>query len=540
MATLINGRFFGSTVLVVVRSNSPDSLLPTPFLSSIMRRTGLKRRNISMAFHNESLEWPHDIQQRLSEVLKDMKRFSYPLAIGGVFLAAYAILHFMHRPLAGEETLRYILAAGFVAFSVAVARAINFLVFDIIFQQRKGRQAPALLRVLLSIMVYSTLSALIFSLVLNRSLAGILTTSAVVSVIIGLALQETLGNFFAGISIHIEQPFHIGDTIKIEDRMGKVDAVTWRTTAIRTNSNSLLIFPNSVVAQKPLEIFRLDDMNRHSLVFPAPYSVPPQRVVSLVNRLVRKIPHVASERPSIARIVEFADSSVNYELLYWVKDYMRVPGLDARLRESIWYLFKRSNIDIPFPTRHVLVEQQETRRKSQEVNYGRVLDKVDIFDPLSPQEKELITSSMVRFVYAPGEIILQLGDEGDSMFVIRRGKAEVRLPKTNGDYQQIAVLGPGDFFGEMALFTGEARSADVVALEELVIFEIRKSCMELLFAENSDLVEAFSLKVAQRQAKLSKHSQAEAEESVPILQESILQRIKRFFCLNAQPESPVL
>ena len=460
-----------------------------------------------------------------------MKKIGFPLAFSGLLFLIYGILRFGHLYSVNQDILRYALAGGFVGLSIALTRSINVLVFDLAFEKRKGRQAPQVLRILLSIIVYVALFTIIFSSVLDISLSGLLTTSAVVSVIIGLAMQDTLGNFFAGISIHIEQPFYIGDTIKLGDQIGRVEAVSWRTTAIRTNHNTLIIFPNSVVALQPLEVFRFADLNRRALAFSAAYSVPPQRVISLVEKTVRNMPHVAVEKPAKVRITEFAASGIEYELLYWVKDYMKVPDLDSKIKESIWYTFFRSGIEIPFPTRHVLLEQQVSREEPQKPDYGNVIDRVGLFEPLSSQEREILSKSLAAYLYAPGEVILQRGDPGDSMFVVHRGKAEVCVTVAPGECKRLEVLGPGDFFGEMALFTGEPRSADVIAIEEIVIFEIRKASLERLLSENSRLAEVLSLKVAERQARLVALASTGPEESVPALQKSILRRIQHFFKL---------
>src|SRR5207249_6390901 len=146
-----------------------------------------------------------------------------------------------------------------------------------------------------------------------------------------------------------------------------------------------------------------------------------------------------------------------YEVLYWTKDYMWVPDIDAQIRQHVWYIYRRSEIDIPFPVRHVLLEQQGQAIPQQEDGYERVIESVEIFAPLSSDEKEAVARSAIKSVFAPGELILRRGAPGDSMFVIYRGNVEVRLPNRDGNAQQVAELKPGNFFGEMALLTGEPR-----------------------------------------------------------------------------------
>jgi small-conductance mechanosensitive channel len=433
----------------------------------------------------------------------------------------------------GSPVTKYVLAAALAGLTVMFVRAISYLLFDVAFVKRKGREAPDLLRGVLSIILYSIAFFFIYSQVIKGGLGlEVVATSTVVSVIIGLALQDTLGNFFAGISIHIEQPFHILDSVRIGNEIGRVEAVTWRTTTIRTNNNTVIIFPNSRVAREQIEIFPFNNLNRRVLRFPAPYGVPPETVIPVVRETVRALPNVASERTPIVRIAEFADSSITYEVLYWVKDYMLTPDMDAKIREHIWYAYRRRDIEIPFPIRHLLMEPIEPKAPPRAAGVERIIESVSLFEPLTEEERERVVAALVKHLYAPGELILKRGDAGGSMFIISRGRVDVRLPQVNGGTQQVAVLEPGNYFGEMALFTGEPRTADVYALDEVEVLEIRKAAIEPLMHNNVQLAEAISRRVAERQAELTAHTRAVPEAEKQEQSANILRRIKRFFSLS--------
>jgi CRP-like cAMP-binding protein len=209
---------------------------------------------------------------------------------------------------------------------------------------------------------------------------------------------------------------------------------------------------------------------------------------------------------------------------------MLTPDTDAKIREHIWYIYSRNDLYIPFPVRHVMYEKVEQAQKPKEIDYGSAIEAVDLFDTMTAQEKEAVVKAMVRYVYAPGELILRRGEAGDSMFIICRGRVEVKLPGSNVDLQRVALLEPGNCFGEMALLTGEPRNADVYAFDEVEILEIRKAIIQQLIDENNDLAEAFSQKIARRQAKLEaySHTAPEREERMRS-QQNLLRRIKGFF-----------
>ncbi len=434
------------------------------------------------------------------------------------------------RWLSGYRT--YPIAVVTVAVGAAVVRVTGYLLFDVLFRKRKGREAPDILRFVVSVVGYSALFVIVFSFVFNRHLTGVLATSAVVSVIIGLALQDTLGNFFAGLSLHIEQPYHIGDAIRMGDMLGRVESVTWRTTAFRTTNNSLIIVPNSRIAREPIEIYAFESETRRVLRIPAPYSASPQRVISVVRDALKAVPGMAPARAPTIRVGDFADSSVTYEVLYWVTDHMVASEIDAVVRERLWYAFRRAGLDIPFPTRHVSIQRVPPRTAQAGQAPEGVIAAVPIFAPLSAQERQQLADSAVRVVYAPGEQVLRRGDEGDSMFVILRGRAEIVLPGTGGQTQPMALLEPGDFFGEMALLTGETRTADVRARDELELLEISKAALEPLLRANQQLAGGFSQILAERQARLTEFAQAMPEQEAHAESNTILNRIRRFFSLR--------
>jgi CRP-like cAMP-binding protein len=166
------------------------------------------------------------------------------------------------------------------------------------------------------------------------------------------------------------------------------------------------------------------------------------------------------------------------------------------------------------------------------VNGSGIIDRlsaVEIFAPLSAEETQQLAAATATHVFAPGEAVIKAGDEGASMFVVHRGRVQV-LVTENGRPRTIAVLSEGDFFGEMALFTGEPRTANVVAMEETEVLEIGHDAMKYLFETNPSLAESISWTIAQRQAGLA----AGREEAAPRTEQSagLLSSIRRFFGLK--------
>jgi len=154
---------------------------------------------------------------------------------------------------------------------------------------------------------------------------------------------------------------------------------------------------------------------------------------------------------------------------------------------------------------------------------------VDIFAPLSPEELERLAGKIARHVYAPGEAIIRAGEQGSSMFVVHEGVVEVQIAD-NGRPRTVATLQEGDFFGEMALFTGEPRTANVVAAEETEVLEISHAAMKHLFDNDPELAESLSHTIAERRFNLA--AQTSVAQSDEGESDGLLTSIKRFFGLD--------
>jgi CRP-like cAMP-binding protein len=158
------------------------------------------------------------------------------------------------------------------------------------------------------------------------------------------------------------------------------------------------------------------------------------------------------------------------------------------------------------------------------------LSAVDIFSPLSPEEIEKLAAASMRHIFAPGEFVIRAGDQGASMFVVHSGRVQVQV-NDNGQARPVAMLGEGAFFGEMALFTGEPRTANVVALEETEVLEIGHAAMKHLFDTNPDLAESISWTIAERRAGLEASS-LQASQVAKTESAGLLASIVRFFGLR--------
>jgi small-conductance mechanosensitive channel len=434
--------------------------------------------------------------------------------------------------MAGEVTWSILSVALWMSLALVAVRALNEFVF-FVFRKRRGYEAPSLMRDIFSLVCYVTAFAFILKLnFTDLSFGALLSGSAVLGVILGLALQDTLGNLFSGISLHADKPFQVGDVITVGKHSGVVMASTWRAVKIKTFSNHIVLVSNSVIAKESIEVCPQNGNGARVVTFGAVYTDSPVKVIHVVREAVRECENVVRYMTPNVRIRNLGDSAVEYEVKYWLVDYARYNDTDALVRQRVWYAFRRNNLTFAFPTRTLYTEPSLPARDGDGRDAGQLaelLSAVDIFSPLTASELSALASNAKGRVFAPGETIIRAGDSGSSMFVVSRGSVDVRVD-SNGTLRTLKRLSEGEFFGEMGLFTGEPRTASVVAADETEVLEIGHDAMKNLFEDNPDLVEALSHTINERRAGLAVRTDSPiTEHETPA---GLLSKIKHFFRLD--------
>ena len=459
-----------------------------------------------------------------------MKRHSR-LVLPLLFAAAMAVLHWAVEGNPGvlkradldhqflEKFTRLLI---YVSLAFFVVRALDYVFFDLFSRRRKVR-APVLLREIVTILLFAILIGWAVSTVFETNVTAFLATGTVLAAVLGLALQETLGNLFAGIALHLEDSFEIGDVIRSGEHFGVVEAVRWRATWLRTFSNNIVIVPNSLLARERLEVFPRNNLNARVLTIGIDVNVPPATALAVLSQAASHVDGVSGQIPAFARIGAFAESSVVYEIKYHMYDYSQRDRIDSEIRKAVWYALRRNSIPIPLPMRtHVQYTPPASASEPARADIVGRLERIDILSPLPPAARESIAAAAHVHTFAKGETILSRGAEGNSMFVLHEGNVSVRV-----DEVEVARLGEGDFFGEMALLTGEKRAADIVALTDVIAVEITKDALQQVLHDNVELAHAISTKVMERRdaiESLKTHSLEEAHRTV-------LSRIRAYFGL---------
>ncbi|MGD9561014.1 MAG: cyclic nucleotide-binding domain-containing protein [Pyrinomonadaceae bacterium] len=420
-----------------------------------------------------------------------------------------------------------------MALVISVVRFVAFLIFNTALRGAQS-EISSLLRTVISVVLYIVAFFVVFqSQYPGIQLAPLFTGSAIIGIVVGLALQDTLGNLFAGIALQADQPFQVGDVVAFANRTGGVvEAVSWRGVKIRTFQNKLLVLSNSVLGKEAIEVAPKDNLNARVVFFNTLYSNSPAKTIHVVREAVRQVENVSAKKRPIVRIRSLGESGIDWEVKYWADDYRKHNDTDALVRQRIWYAFNRENIGFAFPTRTVYMEQAAPEQTLDDYLNATVnrLSGIPIFAPLSEEEIDRLARSSKARVYAPGEAIVRHGREGNSMFVITRGSVDVQIDQGN-QTRTINTLNESDYFGEMSLLTGEPRTATVVAAEESEVVQISKSALKPIFEANPYLVDSICKVIEERRAALNV-AEKDSPEAHARPDKGVLASIRKFFGMN--------
>jgi CRP-like cAMP-binding protein/small-conductance mechanosensitive channel len=388
--------------------------------------------------------------------------------------------------------------------------------------------------------------------------SSVLATSAVVSAVLAISLQSTLGNILGGVALQLDGSIHEGDWIQLENgKQGRVKQVRWRHTVVETRDWSTIIVPNvSLLGTNIMILGKREGRavpQRMWVWFNVDFRYSPTRVIQVVTDAVNasSIDGVASDPRANVVCMDFTmqgrESFATYAVRYWLTDLAADDPTNSRVRSRVFTALRRAGIPLAVPAQTMFLEvQDETRleRHTKRMVEERLaaLKSMTLFRHLTEDELRTLAAGMSQVIYTAGEVITRQGAVAHWLYVLTSGKAQVRAnvdPDGAGpapaQAKTIATLEAPDFFGEMGLMTGEPRIADVVAITDVECFRLGKETFEHVVLERPEIANELSETLASRRVNLIAMRDgldADARQSRHSSErDRILQGIKGFFGL---------
>jgi CRP-like cAMP-binding protein/small-conductance mechanosensitive channel len=376
--------------------------------------------------------------------------------------------------------------------------------------------------------------AIVFNLLfkLGVNVTGIFATSAVATAVVGLALQDMLGNIAGGIALELEGGIRAGDYIRCAEWAGWVQHVRLRHTAITTADGDTVILPNSQLTRSPVNICA--KLHRQFLPLTMPYTANPQEVMDAVQFALRTspMPGVATDPAPDCIVLELNPNYVRYAAIVWLTRPGHEPGAISAVYVRLYFALQRAGIPAGEIT-HLLEMKAGSAALPDKLNPVDVLRRTPILRLLSDSDLFELGARLHHLSFAPGEHIIRQGDPGASMYFVVTGQVAILYRSPDASERQISVMESGDFFGEACLLTGEIRTASAVAQSRVDCYRLDKEGLQQVVARRPELAEDMSVVMAHRQMELSVIRERLDLETARLReaesQTQFLARIRRFF-----------
>jgi small-conductance mechanosensitive channel/CRP-like cAMP-binding protein len=433
-----------------------------------------------------------------------------------------------------REVLLMILAIGFV-------RILISFIFQTLLRKADVPRILADVLFVLVLVVY----ALYRMHVSGVNLASIVASGTVLAGGIALSLRDTIGNLWGGIAVQLDNTCRIGDWVRIENVIGQIVDIRWRYLAVATNSGETVIVPNSnLVKNQVIVLARRGDQRiswRREIEFNVSYGVPPSRVIAAVEAALTRaeMPHVAMNPPLEITCKGFGDNAIHYGVLYWLTDLRYDLQTDSKVRVHVHAALTREKMEIPLPHR-VLIDGGSTAQEGATdkalAQRLATLGKLDVFAPMTEAEQRALATELADCMYVKNDVISRQGEVAEALYVLAAGKVGIyggADPVGGHARPRLATLAAPEYFGEMGLLTGQARTATVIAESDVLCYRLDKPGFDAILRARPELVDGLSKVITKRQAENDATLQAadaDARARMAMSRASeLVRRIRKFF-----------
>lgn len=379
------------------------------------------------------------------------------------------------------------------------------------------------------------------------NLSSVIATSAVVSGILAISLQATLGNILGGVALQLDGSIHVGDWIQLESgRQGKVKQIRWRHTLLETRDWATLVVPNSALLAGNILILGKRDgeplQARMWVNFCVDFKHAPQRVVQVVEDALAAapIPNVAARpKPSCVCMDFTREGYAAYAVRYHLTDLAVDDPTNSVVRARIYAALNRAGIHLARPARSIVVTNDDETRATRRFEKDRsvraeALARMELFQSLTETERLSISERLLDAHFVAGEVVTRQGAVAHWLYILVAGTVEIRTRAADGSNRTVARLEAPSFFGEMGLMNGEPRAADVVALTDVTCYRLDKSSFEHVVQDRPEVALEMSAMLARRRSELMS---VRADEPVDGDRQSrdaleILGKVRSFFGLS--------
>ena len=354
-----------------------------------------------------------------------------------------------------------------------------------------------------------------------QPLQGIVATSGVIAIVLGLALQNTLGDVFSGLSLSVEKPYDVGDALLLEGGVeGRVIQINWRSTHLRNSENDVVIIPHSSMAK-----MRIQNHSAVTARYDGNLSVvvdshnEPELALKILKQAAMACPAILEEPAPTVAAIEVKDDRITYNIYFSTSSFASAEEARSQIITQLWRRARPGHHSSDAGPIFFFGEEE-------------LFDRLSLFEPLSAEEKKQLRAKVIRRHFKTGEQLLMQGVKAESVQFVFYGVIQVTYQVQDARELKLARLGPGNSFGKISLLTGKAANATFTALSSGLLLGLRSADLKPILESRPELAESLSHLVARQQHLLAVLGEAEIHRVV-LEQTDLLSRIRTFFHLNA-------
>jgi small-conductance mechanosensitive channel/CRP-like cAMP-binding protein len=481
-----------------------------------------------------------------------MKNSPYKMNMRNILMALFKIsfvcigtallAHFYHnglyRPLyENSEVLHmHILIVGICIFStIQITKILKNCIWDYYLPKKRNIRMSTLLIGLINFSIYLSCIFIVCKVVFGLAVGSALTATGAVGVVLGFGLQKMFLDLFVGISIDMDKSFRIGDWVHLKNSageiVGEIIQMNWRVVSVQTPENAIHQIPNNIFGQQIVtNLSRPSPEAEFELYYCIPFEFNENNVIKAIMHGLDAVACTGLITDYKCRINKTTTDGILYKVKYFLNPTKCGPGKARHLIHSRVFRFLRAaGITLANTDQRIYMKNINDNTNNIEHETINHISSIDLFQTLNEKQINDIAAATTARNFNKGDVICQQGEEGRSLFIVREGFLRVFITNDAGAQQQVAVLIPEDFFGEMSLLTGDKRSATVIAESQITLYEIEANALAPLFASNDKFPQILSKIITERNATNTALAKTPEEEVVEVSKLRELElRIKNF------------
>lgn len=388
---------------------------------------------------------------------------------------------------------------------VSILNMFLLLVNTLLISRRRDKQAPS--KVLLDFVRFVLVlvgTGVVLAFVWNVNLGGVLTTLGVGSIIIGFALQDTLGSIVSGFLTMVRRPFAVGDKVEIGGIEGEVREITWNSVVLRRPDRSLAYMPQADVAKRTVvNLTRLTHAEHSEVFVEFSKQHPPNNVKRILMQALWSTPGVVQDPTPLVRTMEHTDINIRYSVRFWTEQGTSPLESRDNFLSRLWYVAKRYDLKCELPTRKFIQTSEVATNDHLLTQYHDEISNVPLLFKMGGNLLEYVAKGALLHEYASGEHVIREGEMVSSLFVIVQGDARALVSDRTDKVRQAFILKHGEFFGESSLFSGRPCPYSVVALNDLSVVLLDKEMVNRIVESDTMMVKEIGRVISERRERIA-------------------------------------